>query len=265
MPPPSPPRHLADVELLEGRVDELQELAAFLAHCFPRSRTFTPEYLRWLQLGNPDGPGLALAARQGGELVGHVGLAPMRVRVHGAPTDAVLVHDVATAPRLRRQGLCTRLVGHGLDLAADRGHRCAVVVANARSVDLFTRRHRFTALGPLEARLTLARPPAPTIERDARFARIWSEESLRWRLARPAVRYTRERHGDRLRIEADTGIAGIRVELASLPGDEAALGGAAAVPEHAGFVPLRLYLGLDAGRHWGLRPAIDLPPRLADR
>lgn len=117
----------ADVGARERLLDE-----AFGAARFEK----TVERLR---KGRVPAPGLALVAKDGGDLVGSLRLWPIRA----GRVPALLLGPLAVAKTHRSQGLGRRLLGEALFRAITAGHRAILLVGDAPYYEPFgfSRRH----------------------------------------------------------------------------------------------------------------------------
>ena len=235
------------------------DVAALLARCFPAGRAPGAAYLDWFYWANPEGDSIVCNAVEAGRVVAHAALTPMRARVGGAVERVVLINNVATDPAEQRRGVASALLRFGLERAAEEGFDRALVVPNAQSIGLFAGRLGFATHGRLDARIGLGPAPEPTLAPRLGFERIWTRDVLRWRLQRPGARYRVVRRRGRLCVEARTGWAGIRVELASLPDACESELEADVRPRAVASLAPWLFIGLDPRRRFAGRVALDLP------
>lgn len=234
---------------------EIDEVSALLRTVFPHARHLTPAYLRWLYGENPEGPALGFNAFHEGRLVGHCAGQPFAARVEGEPLRGILLVNAAVHPRHVRRNITRRTTDPMFQQAADGGYAFAVAVGNARStLPLLT---RFEMVGPLQARIGVGLPrrrdgaPAPG------YARLWSEDALRWRLANPERAYSLRTRGGQTAVTAPAGWPGVGAVLHDGDGLEGLGDGG---PPPAG--PLRVWLGLDPAVAWARSPFVPVPTRL---
>jgi GNAT superfamily N-acetyltransferase len=233
------------------------------AACFPGTDKFTPRYLDWLYLANPEGMALGYDAWEGERLAAHYACIPARAWVEGREVAVLLSLNTATHPDYQGQGLFTKLAAMTYEAGAAQGLDGVYGVANANSTPGFVRKLGFQLVRPLEARVGLGRlrlrPPPATAELS--FERSWSAAALQWRCANPHNAVWRRARDGLHQFHAAA--FGARLPAyAELRLAEPAL---AALPARAGappLSPLRLFIGLSpdaAGRYWNYA---SIPRRL---
>jgi GNAT superfamily N-acetyltransferase len=186
--------------------------ASLLAEVFPHSDIGRPEYLRWLYLRSPFGEVIEQNLDDDQGRAAHYALVPITLAGEGAEHPAALSLNTAVARRARGSGVFVRLARAAIEEARARGVEAVVGVANANSTPGFVRRLGFTSLGPLPAKVLIPQPGgraklehAPADPEDTPAvatalasllrqpsvgqARLWSPETLAWRLARPGAGY----------------------------------------------------------------------------
>jgi GNAT superfamily N-acetyltransferase len=238
----------------------LARYGELFAACFPGTGKFTPRYLAWLYVANPDGAAVGFDAWDGERLAAHYVCIPARAWVEGREVRVLLSLNTATHPDYQGQGLFTRLAAQTYEAGAAQGFDGVYGVANANSTPGFVRKLGFQLVRPLEARIgagPLLHGSGPAAQALS-FERSWNEASLAWRCANPHNPvWSRERgarrqfhaaaFGHRLPVYAELAAPGLR-----LPAP------AAAPP----LSPLRLFIGLapDAGSsYWNYA---SIPMRL---
>jgi GNAT superfamily N-acetyltransferase len=155
--------------------------------CFPATSKFTPAYLEWLYVANPDGRALGFDAWDGERLAAHYVCVPARAQVEGREVPVLLSLNTATHPDYQGKGLFTLLAAMTYEAGAQAGFDGVYGVANANSTPGFIRKLGFQLVRPLEARIGLSglhhanRPQAAALS----FERAWHEDALRWRCANP--------------------------------------------------------------------------------
>ena len=246
-----------DLRIVERSAEGLGEVAAFLRSAFPRGGHLSAEYLDWMYCQNPDGEAVAVNAYDGKELIGHVAFVCGRSRVLGRDESCVLGVNAATAPGKRRQGLFKALFGRCCEIAVEQSYTLLLTTANATSM-LALETVGFQNLGLLDVRVGAGPTPRRRPVQDLELDRIWTRKALLWRLSRPGAVYRFRRRGDLARIYANSGIAGMRVDLGDFPAGDVG----DAIPELEVWNTLRVWIGLDPGRRWGLHPYFNLPVRL---
>jgi len=219
-------------------VSAIPATAALLAEVFPGSDISQPEYLRWLYEKSPFGPVIETNLDDERGRAAHYALVPIALSRDRAEHRAALSLNTAVHERARGGGVFVRLGSQTIAEAARRGVEAVVGVANANSTPGFVRRLGFELLTPLPASVMLPSPgprdairsaPADvgTLERSGMLAgigpllaapergeaRLWSAQTLRWRLARPGARYALHRSGDLLAVSCQDRRAAIPVAV----------------------------------------------------
>ncbi|RFP11909.1 MULTISPECIES: GNAT family N-acetyltransferase [unclassified Duganella] len=243
--------------------DALRHYGALFAACFPGSAKFTPAYLRWLYVDNPDGPVAGYDAWDGERLAAHYVCVPGQALLGGQPARVLLSLNTATHPDYQGKGLFTRLAALTYDSAREQGYDAVYGVANANSTPGFIRKLGFQLVRPLEARVGLGGVGTRAHGQGApvSFERVRSAAALAWRCANPDNPVRMRRAGALWQFDAAAlGLARAYGELA-LPADPA-LAGVAGASAAGGWAPARLYLGLvpDSERRFTGYPTI--PARL---
>jgi len=237
--------------------DHLARYSALFGACFPGVGKFTPDYLAWLYLANPDGKALGFDAWDGERLAAHYVCVPARAWVEGREVPVLLSLNTATHPDYQGKGLFTKLAAMTFEAGMAAGYDGVYGVANANSTPGFVRKLGFQLVRPLEARIGLGglrhAPKAPA--RELSFERSWSGAALEWRCANPHNPVWR-RTGDG-RSQFYAAAFGQRLPAyAELDTD-------AAPQRYApGLSPLRLFIGLapDASSRYG--NYLSIPMRL---
>ncbi len=237
----------------------LKQYGELFAACFPGTDKFTPAYLDWLYLANPDGAAVGYDAWDGARLAAHYVCVPARAWVEGREVRVLLSLNTATHPDYQGKGLFTKLAAMTYEAGAAGGFDGVYGVANANSTPGFVRKLGFQLVRPLEARIGVgslrhtARVQASTLS----FERSWSPAALAWRCANPHNRVWHREHGGRLQFHAPAvGIVPAYAELGAglLPTSPKSQG-----PSPS---PLRLFIGLapdSAANYWNYA---SIPMRL---
>ena len=238
----------------------LAKYGALFAACFPGTGKFTPSYLQWLYVANPDGDAVGYDAWDGERLAAHYVCVPARAWIEGREVLVLLSLNTATHPDYQGKGLFTKLAAMTYEAGAQAGFEGVYGVANANSTPGFVRKLGFQLVRPLEARIGLGRlqhapkPAAGTLS----FERSWSPASLAWRCANPHNRVHAVANGSGKRLQLHAAAMGRHLPAYAELDAQAGLapaGGAAPSP-------LRLFIGLapDAGsRYWNYA---SIPMRL---
>jgi GNAT superfamily N-acetyltransferase len=231
--------------------------------CFPATGKFTPAYLDWLYLANPDGRALGFDAWDGERLAAHYVCVPARARVEDREVPVLLSLNTATHPDYQGRGLFTKLAAMTYEAGAQAGFDGVYGVANANSTPGFVRKLGFQLVRPLEARIGLGglrhagRPPSQALS----FERAWSEAALRWRCANPHNPvFARAGAEGKLRFHAAA--SGHKLPAYAELDDARLIDAVAARADAPPLSPLRLFIGLapDASaRYWNYA---SIPMRL---
>ncbi len=189
--------------------DALTATAKLLAEVFPSSRAGQVDYLRWLYNDCPFGVNIEANLDDRWGRVGHYTLIPMTLSSDGETRLGALSLNTAVHSRARGKGAFVDLATKALTLAAQKDIEIVLGVANANSTPGFVGRLGFELLGALPATVLLPLPgvtrtgfegfwatsQAPPIQSDLLsaehpgLARMWTPETLAWRLASPFARY----------------------------------------------------------------------------
>jgi GNAT superfamily N-acetyltransferase len=244
---------------IEYTREALAEYSQLFAECFPgASSRFTPEYLEWLYVANPDGRAVGFDARDGTTLAAHYVCIPARARIDGQAVPVLLSLNTATRPAFQGKGLFTKLAAMTYDSGTAAGYAGVYGVANANSTPGFVRKLGFQLVRPLEAMVGIGGLGlrVPTIQPSLSFERIWSADSLQWRCANPINPVRCKTNGSVWQFFVPgPPMVSAYAELAAEQGWQPA-------GTSAPHSPLRLYLGLvpDAVRGFGTYASI--PARL---
>lgn len=197
----------------------VEPTAALLGRVFPDAgRVSRPDYLRWLYEDSPFGPVIEANLDDEQGRAAHYALVPLDLTDGGEPRAGALSLNTAVDERARGGGVFTRLAGETYEEARRRGVDVVVGVANANSTPGFVRRLSFELAGPLPATVLVPLPGRRHPVRSAwageaefgpggvadgldallappadGLARVWTPETLRWRLAAPGSRYALHR------------------------------------------------------------------------
>ncbi len=258
----------------------------------PGARAARPDYLAWLYEQSPFGPVVQANADDELGRAGHYALVPVALVRDGAPVSGALSLNTAVHARARGGGMFVGLAEEAFALAGRRGIEVIVGVANSNSTHGFVNRLQFELVTPLPATVLLPAPGplAPVRSEWAHagsfdpggaaselaallsgpehgLARLWTPETLRWRLADPAARYSLHRLPGALAVACRDARRGVGVAILLKVFAAAELGAAerralvrAACVFHR--APLALHVGLnDLAAFRG----VPLPERLREQ
>lgn len=226
--------------------------------CFSKHPKFGIDTLRWLYVGNPEGPAVGFDAWDGDVLAAHYVCIPTRVRIQGEVVRSLLSLNTATHPAYQGQGLFPKLAGLTFEAATVAGFHSAYGVANANSSPAAVKKLGYRLVGPLRAMVGVGSLgfDLREVSRKAGFERVWTPQALQWRCTNPVnpVKLSCER--DRLIFH--TKALGMLVSaVAELPSD-----GGLELSRGRVWSPVRLHLGLLPDGSGGLDRYVDIPRRL---
>lgn len=238
----------------------LAHYCELMAACFPSSSKFTPAYITWLYVDNPDGKAVGFDAWEGDRLAAHYVCIPTRARIEGREVTLLLSLNTATHPAFQGKGLFTKLAQQTYQAAAEQGFEGIYGVANANSTPGFIRKLGFQLVRPLEARIGIGGlhgdydTPVPVA-----FERSWSSASLAWRCANPDNPVFHRKQSECFQFAAKA-LAGILIPAYT----QLSATGLVLTPRPAKFrlAPMRLFLGLvpdKAANYWNY---VSIPERL---
>ena len=169
--------------------ERLQGYLALFQACFPKANQYSLDYLRWMYRDNPEGTAFGHDAIVGDQVVAHFVSLPAKVMLDGQTRKSLLILNVATHPEHQRKGLFAGLANRTRQAAAQEGFDVLFGVANALTIPGYREKLGYQDVGGLDARIGVGRVPNidwPAARSRARFHRVWTMESLRWRLRNPA-------------------------------------------------------------------------------
>lgn len=212
----------------------LTTTAALLGEVFPGAPISSEPYLRWLYADSPFGAVIEVNRSDQQGPTAHYAVVPVALSIDGSPIAGALSLNTAVHERARGGGVFVALAEETFGLAKARGIQVIIGVANANSTPGFERRLGFTNHGPLPASVllptlggrasvqhewvsstsTLLDGAGSLLEHSrSGLTRIWTEETLRWRLARPNANYALHRSGDALLITTTDRRGGVKVSI----------------------------------------------------
>jgi hypothetical protein len=266
--------------------------AALLGDVFPGTRVSRPDYLAWLYEESPFGPVIESNLDDEMGRAGHYAVVPIAMIRDGAPFEGALSLNTAVHERARGGGTFLRLANETYVKASRQGIRGVVGVGNANSTHGLVKRLGFEFVTALPATILL---PAPGLSAGVRsawaspaafeqdgvaadlaplltvpahgFTRLWTPDTLRWRLSDPAARYALHRTPDALAVSCREERHGVGVAIllkafatAKLPGKSRRALVRAACRFHRASIALHVGLNDLAGFR-----GIALPRRLRER
>ncbi len=156
--------------------------------CFPKATDkFTPDYLRWVCLENPEGSFLGADAIIGDNVVGQVSAIPGRYIFNGQVQRGAWAVNAVVHPQYQGRMLLRKIGLKLCELARNDGCNFVVCVANALATPVWTRQVGFSLVTPLEARVGWGsfRPDYKKIMDKTAFRHYWTSEAFQWRCNNP--------------------------------------------------------------------------------
>jgi len=225
---------------------------------WPQQKYFTDEYLDWEYNQNPGGKAFGFNAWIGDELIGHYASQPIRAKVLNNPDRPGLMSlNIAIHPEHRRPRLFFRLADKSFTEGANAGYAYYTGVPNQMSTHLFMKHWGFHLLGQLDARIGFGEPRYRQERVDYDFARLWSEDELRWRMNRPGNPYRLRRSANNPTVLSPTAYPLIKAEF-EIPHEYRQMPFERWL-QPAGFNPMRIWIGKDPNIDWSRTPRINLP------
>jgi len=170
--------------------DSIKEIATLMNEVFPKAAKYNPSYLRWQYLMNPCGLPVAFNAyTEVGLLAAHYAAIPVKMLIDGNIENGLLSLNTATHPDHQGHRLFTTLASRTFDLAASKGYRFVIGVANANSTPGFLKHLGFYLVAPLDFKIGIGDAYGNGEPKD--YDRlVYSQETLRWRLECPEFTYS---------------------------------------------------------------------------
>lgn len=172
-------------DIVPTHSSHLNALTRLFENCFGNTK-LSLQYIDWLYFQNPDGNVVGTDIFHDGTLIAHYGLVPRNYIVKGWRT--LLSVNTATHQDYRGKGLFPKLATNSYRLASSLGYDNVVGVANANSINGFTKKLNFQFLGNVRLHITKPYKQTPKID--------ITQEQLKWRLSNPNARYILHRSGD---------------------------------------------------------------------
>lgn len=201
--------HSIDPTKAQPGLDDLTATAKLLAEVFPSSHTGHVDYLKWLYRDSPFGENIEANLDDQLGRAGHYTLIPIALTSSGEAQRGALSLNTAVHSRARGMGVFVDLATKALELAAQRDVETVLGVSNANSTPGFVGRLDFQLLDTLPVTVLMplagstgirfdsfwASRQALPIQSDllspssSGLARLWTPETLSWRLASPFAQY----------------------------------------------------------------------------
>jgi predicted N-acetyltransferase YhbS len=248
---------MLDIRPVDLSPEGIARTCRLLNVVFPTASYVTEAYLDRLYNGNPLGETFGFAAFEGGDLVGHYLMIPIRARVFGKVEPGIWPFQLATHPGYQGKGLFSALVEQSFGAARDKGFTFFSGVGNANSTPIFVRKWNFQSICQLDVKLGVGVAPESRAGDDFQLVRIWDQAGVAWRLQHAEKPYRVAYRGDVGHLYAPSGKPGVVVEVGAFP--------RAWLPPTLEPLrtesPLRLFIGADASRNWTRSAYVDVPKR----
>lgn len=162
----------------------------FLSSIFTKTTPKSIEYLKWEYLQNPMGEAMGYNAFFENKIVGHYVAQPIKSVIHGQEQKGLFALHVAVHPDMRGKGVFAEINSRTHSYAKDNGFKFIIGVANSNSTYVYTKKLNFSLISSLDTRFGFGTPAiSKGISREVDYSRIWSEDSINWRLSNPNNSY----------------------------------------------------------------------------
>ena len=232
----------------------IKEIVDLLRLVFPKADKYSEAFIKWQYKNNPDGSVVGFNAYKNSVLVAHYALIPFTALLFGEEEKGLLSLNTATHPDHQGNKLFTTLAALSYTAAAEKGYGFVIGVANENSTHGFVNKLGFQWVGKLDAKIGLGKIVHSDIHSDACFLRIWSNQSVVWRLSNPANNYKIVKNS----IYSATDKPGIEAILldisivSPLPDNKVSIG----------FRPIKLFIGIDHSIQWSRSLYFSVPKSL---
>lgn len=179
-------------ELVSTCDSSLQTYLEVLQSVFPNNKKFSFEYLKWLYNDNPSGKIVGFNALYNNEIVAHYVTTPINAYYNGSEVKGLLSLNTATLPEHQGKGLFTKLANLTYEFGYENGFLFVCGVANANSTPGFIRKLGFNLVAPLDTKIGFGKIDILSNNFNFSFKRLWTKETLEWRLNNPSFDYWKE-------------------------------------------------------------------------
>lgn len=247
--------HQYQYELVSTCDSSLQNYVGILQSVFPKNIKFNFEYLKWLYHYNPFGKIVGFNALYNNKIVAHYVTTPITAYYYGAEVKGLLSLNTATLPEHQGKGLFTKLANLTYEHGYEAGFKFVCGVANANSTPGFLKKLGFNLIAPLNTKIGFGKVDILSNDVNFSFKRLWTQETLEWRLNNPSFDYWKEKN--------------IILVKSKYPATNAILGIDQNYPDNfirngSSFFERnkpRIYIGINDTIRWG-RNFYDIPSRL---
>jgi hypothetical protein len=145
------------LKIKEGKLEEKEfnDLSNLFEKVF--KKRFSPEFLKWYYLLNPNGPALQIMLTSMMKLIGHYALIPIKIKLYEKKFDAALSVFTAIDENYRGLYLFNKLANKTFELAKDKGKEFIIGVSNQISTKLFVRYFKFNLISQLDVKFGIGK------------------------------------------------------------------------------------------------------------
>ncbi|WP_025742724.1 GNAT family N-acetyltransferase [Aquimarina pacifica] len=234
--------------------ESIHKITNLLRVTFPKAEKYTEEFVKWQYVENPVGSMIGFNAFLNDELAAHYALMPIKALVHGKEEKGLLSLNTATHPQHRGKKLFPILAAKSYQRASDLGFGFVIGVANAQSTSGFLKKLDFQLVGMLNAKLGWGKIVQKNSNNHIDYQRVWDDESVRWRLANPELKYQVKNN----RVLAPTDSFGIQGILKDFDASYRLKN----TQNTLGFRPIQLWIGIDDKIDWKKSFYFDIPKKM---
>jgi predicted N-acetyltransferase YhbS len=174
---------------LQGIEKDSLEKTASMLNFVMHKKHFSADYLKWEYFDNPEGKALTQNAYEDDKLIGHYGAQPIISKIYDKINNGLFILNAAVMPEYQGKGILRTLVENLHDYAGKNKFNFIIGVGNKNSAPIYTKKFGFRSLGPADVKIGLGLPKT-TMKTEVIYERIWTEESLKWRLNNPNTKYS---------------------------------------------------------------------------
>lgn len=233
----------------------------FLNFVFIEKIPKTLKFINWEYNQNPLGKAFGYDAFYKNDLVAHYSAQPIECLIDGIQKKGLLALHVATHPEHQGKSLFSVINNLTHEKALSEGYEFVVGIANKNSTPRYVKALGFKLLGSLEAKIGINYPQYKfNAKNSISFKRIWTSETVKWRLKDPSYLHQLKKHNDYISVIAPTHIKGIGAIVNQF--------GITDYPDvikdycdkKNKYYPLKIWLGIDKNMKW--KTSVNIPSRL---
>jgi len=229
--------------------DGIKEISDLLMCVFPNSSIpKTPELINWQYKLNPAGDAVGFNTYYGERLVAHYVTQPVEYSINNNVVKGLLSFNTATHPEHRGKKLFTKLADKTYEYASELGYKFIIGVANANSTHGFVNKLGFNLISPLNVKFGLCNIDIISTDGKIPISRLWTVDSVLWRLSSEFNNYEIKLLKDFFIIYAPTEKYGMKTILGYLPIN--------LLPENIIYSristlnPIKIWMGIDGNINW---------------